>query len=135
MEAAGTGFDKIIQEYKNADEKHKPFIYSASDHFTLVLPDLTFEAGIKSGEIPAAIEFFPPKSMSGYDEKILSYCFGIRRKAGEIAAFLNLADSTYFRKNILDNLVRQNYLIKTKTGNIHFYLTNKTRVTKIDNTV
>lgn len=135
MEAAGTGFDKIIQEYKTADEKHNPFIYSSSDHFTLVLPDLTFEAGIKSEEVPVAIEFIPPKTMSEYDEKILSYCFGIRRKAGEIAAFLNLTDSTYFRKNILDNLVRQKYLIKTKTGNTHFYQANRTHVKKIDNTV
>jgi len=135
MEAAGTGFDKIIQEYKTADEKHKPFIYSSSDHFTLVLPDLTFEAGIKSEEVPSAIEFVPPKSTSEYDEKILSYCFGIRKKAGEIAAFLNLTDSTYFRKTILDNLVRQKYLVKTKTGNTHFYQTNRTRVKKIDNTI
>lgn len=135
MEAAGTGFDKIIQEYKTADEKHKPFIYSSSDHFTLVLPDLTFEAGIKSEEVPVAIEFIPPKAMSEYDEKILSYCFGIRRRAGEIAAFLHLADSTYFRKTILDNLVRQNYLIKNKTGNTHFYQANRTHVKKIDNTV
>ena len=42
MEAAGTGFDKIIQEYMDADEQHRPYIYSASDHFTLVLPDLTY---------------------------------------------------------------------------------------------
>ena len=41
MEAAGTGFDKITQEYMDADEHHRPYIYSASDHFTLVLPDLT----------------------------------------------------------------------------------------------
>ena len=41
MEAAGTGFDKITEEYALADEAHKPYIYSSSDHFTLVLPDLT----------------------------------------------------------------------------------------------
>ena len=33
--ADGTGFDKIIQEYEDADERHKPFVYSSSDHFTL----------------------------------------------------------------------------------------------------
>lgn len=48
MEAAGTGFDKIIQEYSDADENHKPYIFSSSDHFTLVLPDLTYDAGIKN---------------------------------------------------------------------------------------
>ena len=46
MEAAGTGFDKIIEEYKETDGAHKPYIYSSSDHFTLVLPDLTYENGI-----------------------------------------------------------------------------------------
>lgn len=40
MEAAGAGFDKIIEEYMDADETHHPYIYSSSDHFTLVLPDL-----------------------------------------------------------------------------------------------
>ena len=37
MEAAGTGFDKIMEEYASADEAHKPYIYSKSDHFTRVL--------------------------------------------------------------------------------------------------
>ena len=31
MEAAGTRFDKIIEEYTDADEKHKPYVYSSSD--------------------------------------------------------------------------------------------------------
>ena len=34
MEAAGTGFDKIIEEYKETDGAHKPYIYASSDHFT-----------------------------------------------------------------------------------------------------
>ena len=45
MEAAGTGFDKIAEEYSNSDENHKPYIYSTSDHFCLVLPDLTNDVG------------------------------------------------------------------------------------------
>ena len=27
MEAAGTGFDKIMEEYASADEAHKPYIF------------------------------------------------------------------------------------------------------------
>lgn len=53
MEAAGTGFDKIVADYANADENHKPYIFSSSDHFTLVLPDLTYTLGIKNDSIPA----------------------------------------------------------------------------------
>lgn len=36
MEAAGTGFDKIIEEYKEVDGAHKPYIYSSSDHFRTI---------------------------------------------------------------------------------------------------
>lgn len=46
MEAAGTGVDKIAEEYKDADELHCPYIYSSSDHFMLVLPDLTYADGV-----------------------------------------------------------------------------------------
>lgn len=76
MEAAGTGFDKIIQEYESADEAHKPFIYATSDHFTLVLPDLTYSEGIKDDSIPQ-IEVPPISNGSVHDEKILSFCGSI----------------------------------------------------------
>jgi len=36
MEAAGTGFDKIIEEYKETDGAHKPYIYSSSDHLRTI---------------------------------------------------------------------------------------------------
>lgn len=52
MEAAGTGFDKIMEEYAKVDEAHKPYIYAASDHFTLVLPDLTYTDGVEDSGIP-----------------------------------------------------------------------------------
>lgn len=58
MEAAGTGFDKIMEEYASADEAHKPYIYSTSDHFTLVLPDLTFEEGVLDATI-TILTFIP----------------------------------------------------------------------------
>ena len=52
MEAAGTGFDKIMEEYQGVDEAHRPYIYSTSDHFTLVLPDLTYSEGVEDNKIP-----------------------------------------------------------------------------------
>lgn len=72
MEAAGTGFDKIVSDYADADENHKPYIFSSSDHFTLVLPDLTYSKGIQNVFIPV-IEVLPTPPISDHDEKILPF--------------------------------------------------------------
>lgn len=61
MEAAGTGFDKIMEEYASADEAHKPYIFSSSDHFTLVLPDLTYDKGVEDKMVPV-LNFAPVPS-------------------------------------------------------------------------
>ena len=45
-EAKGTGFEKIEKEYREADLKHKPYIFSRQNSFSIVLPDLTYEDGI-----------------------------------------------------------------------------------------
>lgn len=128
MEAAGTGFDKIITEYANADETHKPFIFSTSDHFTLVLPDLTYANGIKNDSVPN-IEFVPASNASEYDERILKFCYISARKVSEIAAYLGISDSSYFRKNILENLAQQGYLLIEKIANAKAYRTAKSKVT------
>lgn len=122
MEAAGTGFDKIVEEYKNKDVLHRPYVYSTSDHFTLVLPDLTFEDGVES---VSEIRFVPVPKGSQMDEKVLSFCYGKAQKASEIAQYLGIKDSTYFRKNILDNLVKNKYLLKSKISRAAFYKTNQ----------
>ena len=127
MEAAGTGFDKIMQDYADVDESHKPFIISKSDHFTLVLPDLTFADGVQDGSL-VAVDFFPAENASEHDEKILSFCYEKPKKAGEIAAYLGLSDSSYFRNTILENLVAQKYLGKTKKSGAAFYHTNRETV-------
>ncbi len=103
MEAAGTGFDKIMEEYAEADQPHKPYIYSSSDHFTLVLPDLTYENGVKDERL-AAISFVPASNSTEHDEKVLAFCYHQAHKASEIAQFLGLKDSTYFRNKVLNNL-------------------------------
>ena len=117
MEAAGTGFDKIIADYTDTDESHRPFIFSTSDHFTLVLPDLTYQAGVKDDTLPH-IEFVPVSKGSEYDEKILAFCYRSAHKAGEVAELLGISDSSYFRKKILDNLVSQEYLEKEKKSTV-----------------
>ena len=103
MEAAGTGFDKIIEEYKEADEGHRPYIYSSSDHFTLVLPDMTYIDGVEDSNIPV-LTFVPVANGTNYDDKVLSFCYYQAHKVSEIAEYLGISDSTYLRKQVLGNL-------------------------------
>lgn len=124
MKTAGTGFDKIIQEYENCDENHKPYIYSTSDHFTLVLPDLTYEKGLTRDDIVNHVEFAPVSNGTEYDEKVLSFCFEHARKVSEIAEYLGLSNSSYLRDVILENLEKQNYLERLKMGRALGYKTN-----------
>lgn len=123
MEAAGTGFDKIVEEYKGMDEVHRPYIYSASDHFTLVLPDLTYMEGTQDSSLPS-LTFVPVQNGTIYDEEVLSFCYYQARKVSEIAEFLGVSDSTYFRKQVLGNLVEQGYLETSKIARAMYYKTN-----------
>lgn len=127
MEAAGTGFDKIIEEYADADESHRPYIYSSSDHFTLVLPDLTYMDGVGNDHAPA-LTFVPIPDGTDYDEKVLSFCYYQAHKASEIAEYLGISDSTYFRKQVLDNLARHQYLERDKVSRAMYYKTNRDMV-------
>ena len=130
MEASGTGFDKIMEEYADADETHKPYIYSTSDHFTLVLPDLTYSEGVKDdGLVPIVYE--PVPSGTEFDEKVMSFCFYQAHKASEIAQILGISDSTYFRKQVLENLVKNGYLFSSKISRATYYKTNRDMV-KLD---
>lgn len=123
MEAAGTGFDKIMEDYKSADDSHQPFIYAKSDHFTLVLPDLTYSAGIIDDSCPK-ITYMPTAASSKHDEKILSYCYHFAKKAQDIAEYLGISNSTYLRKTILRNLVESKLLLVNSETGTAFYKTN-----------
>ena len=122
MEAAGTGFDKIIEEYKEADEMHRPYIYSSSDHFTLVLPDLTYMNGVEDSRIPV-LTFVPVENGTDYDDKVLSFCYYKAHKVAEIAEYLGISDSTYLRKQVLGNLEMQEYLEASKISRATYYKT------------
>lgn len=123
MEAAGTGFDKIIEEYASADEKHKPYIYSRSDHFTLVLPDLTYDRGIEN-DVVEGLSFVPVPDGTDLDEKVINFCYLNAHKVSEIAEYLGVSDSTYFRKRVLSNLEKHGYLMKSKVSRATYYKTN-----------
>ena len=125
MEAAGTGFEKIIQSYEGQDSAHRPFIYSTSDHFRLVLPDLTYEEGIADSDDMSTVELIPIERISSHDEKILKYCAFKACKSSEIAAFLGINDSYYFRKNILEKLCEKEYLHIASTKNPKLYRTSE----------
>ena len=45
MEDKGTGFEKILEDYKNVDLKYKPFIFAKNNQFSIVLLDLTNKDG------------------------------------------------------------------------------------------
>ena len=123
MEAAGTGFDKIVEEYASADEKHKPYIYSRSDHFTLVLPDLTYDRGIEN-DVVEGLSFVPVPDGTDLDEKVINFCYLNAHKVSEIAEYLGVSDSTYFRKRVLGNLEKHGYLMKSKVSRAAYYKTN-----------
>ena len=127
MEAAGTGFDKIVEDYSKADEKHRPYIYSTSDHFTLVLPDLTYDGGVEA-EPTENLIYVPVPNGSKYDEKILSFCYNNAKTAAEISEYLGISDSSYFRKKFLNNLVENDYLIMSGEGRTRYYKTNQDNV-------
>ena len=122
MESAGTGFDKISEEYRNADDTHRPYISSSSDHFTLVLPDLTYKAGLNDDDLPV-LTYVPIPNETDHDGKVLSFCFRQARKSAEIAAHLGITDSSYFRKTVLNHLVENGYLEKSKVSRAVFYKT------------
>lgn len=124
MEAAGTGFEKIMEEYKDYGDEYRPFICSSSDHFTLTLPDLTYSEGMVNDSLLPVVEFLPLVNASKHDDKILSYCYFKGHNAKEIADFLGISDSTYFRNTILKRLVNANYLVSMKVGNSLMYKTN-----------
>lgn len=124
MEASGTGFEKIIDDYKEQDGNHQPYVYSTYDHFTLVLPDITYSNGIVESDEPSIIYPIITKN-SKYDKKILSYCFRSKHNSREITEYLNISDSSYFRNTIINNLVKEKLLLKDKEGNSIVYKTNK----------
>ncbi|MBQ7515541.1 MAG: putative DNA binding domain-containing protein [Schwartzia sp.] len=126
MEAAGTGFDKIAEEYAAADSRHKPYILSASDHFTLVLPDLTYAGGTTMTDVK--LIHLPVPHGTEHDDKVLAFCFHKAHKASEIADYLGLRDSTYFRRKVLQNLTDEAYLLASKDGRARYYRTNPAAV-------
>ncbi len=124
MEAEGTGFEKITEAYRTADRRHKPFICAASDHFKLVLPDLTYDDGVETISMLPDIEFVSIAPESKYAAEILTLCYYGARNASEIADYIGVKASSYFRKNILKPLVDKGYLNEIGHRKPALYKTN-----------
>lgn len=123
MEAKGTGFEKIIEDYKGFDKNHQPYVISTSNHFTLVLPDLTYKPGIINSDEPN-LNYRSLDNGSVHDSKILSFCYRRKHNSKEISEYIDISDSSYFRSKILKNLVTNNYLLESKEGRTTYYRTN-----------
>lgn len=128
MEALGTGFDKITEDYSGYGDTHRPFIVNNSGSFIITLPDITFADGVLSKESIPQIAHSIINEATEYDDKILSYCFMQPREASEIAKYLGLTLSTYLRNNILGNLVKQDFLLVVKEKKRKQYKSNKDKV-------
>ena len=127
MESKGSGFDKIEQDYAGKDDRFKPFISSDESSFTLVLPNLTFSHGIiDENTIPEVYTDSILEEKNG--EKILAFCFKSRHSAKEIADYIGIKPSTYFRKEILGQLVQKKFLRMHESGRTTFYSTNLDKV-------
>jgi len=127
MESKGSGFDKIEQDYAGKGESFKPFISTDGNSFTLVLPNLTFASGvIDEDSIP---EVHVDGILDGKNDlKILSYCFKRAHTAKEIAGYLGINASTYFRKNILGELINKGFLVEDSTGSASVFIANSSKV-------
>lgn len=128
LEGKGTGFDKIEEDYRAFDEKYRPYISCDPHSFTLTLPDVTYSGGIV-GEENETPSVYTEAILSGKrDLEILSYCYTKARTVREIAEHLNLTPSTYFRKEVIERLCREDYLKEISGDRSGRYLSNHEKV-------
>ena len=121
MEKKGSRFDKIEEEYSRYDKAYSPYVSSSSSYFSLTLPDLSFKGGVVNSNITPKI-YINEKRDNKYDLEILSYCFNKAKNVKEIASYLKIKPSTYFRKNVIEPLVKDNYLIKKNISKKNLFI-------------
>ena len=128
IEAKGSGFDLIDEEYMVQGESHKPFVSADADSFTLTLPNLSYANGVIGDDNPYPTIHLPQFIVSEYDEKILSCCYQKERGLAEIASFIGVAPSTYLRTKILAPLVEKGYLASWQKGKGIVYRTIRKKI-------
>ena len=128
MESRGSGFDKIESDYEPYGEKFRPYISADASSFTLTLPDLTRENGValQTQDEP---DVYTETALEGKNDlKILSFCYSTPRTVSEIAKYLDVTPSTYFRTRVIARLVSSGLLREMKSGNHKSLTANKERV-------
>lgn len=124
VENRGSGFDLIVEEYRAANETHKPFVSSDQNSFSLTLPNLNYSKGIIDEKNDCPEVFVDDISISERDLKILSFCYVNMKSASEISGILGISSSTYFRNTILKKLVDKKYLLVDGSSSFPRYLSN-----------
>lgn len=129
MEKKGSGFDKIEEDYSNADQNHKPYISSDSSSFTLTLPDLTYQQGSISQQEDQIPEVYCDRMVTGRNDlAILAFTFHQAKTVKQIAEYLGISPSTYFRKNTIARLVKNDLLIEHAGNRSIMYQSNHSLV-------
>ncbi len=127
MDRKGSGFDKIIEEYKPYGQAYAPYADSTDTYFSLTLPDLTHQGGLISSSSLPSISIIGLLDVK-HSEKILAFCYFNNHTIKEITDFLNIKPSTYFRKEVIEKLVKEEYLIPNVNDYPITYRTNTLKV-------
>lgn len=134
MEKRGSGFDKIEEEYSHYDKKYAPYLNSNNLYFSLTLLDLARKNLEINDRDFAKVYIDKDKINSKHDLNILGYCYYKKRSVKEIASYLNLTPSSYFRKHVIEPLVKNHFLIEFQDRAGTEYMTSKEEV-KLDDTL
>ena len=92
----------------------------------MTLPDLTYSPGVSDER---TTEIYTDGITTGNNDlKILSFCFGSSHTAKEIAEYIAVTASTYFRKNTLERLCGEGYLSESKGERSIVFSSNNKKV-------
>ena len=81
MEEKDSGFDKIESDYSDLDDNHKPYVSCDDNSFTLTLPDMTYNAGVSSGDSNESTDVYVMGALPGKNDlSILAFHTMVMRK-------------------------------------------------------
>ena len=126
MECEGSGFEKILDEYRGAGETLAPFLDATGSYVRITLPNPR-TPGIEDAPSPE-ITHLLIEGEKPMDAKILSLCYYAPRSMEEIAVHVDRSVSTKFRKDVIGRLVDQGFLLLKKEGKRNLYRANPAKV-------